>query len=67
MRSEVRADSLQCENNIVVGSPEEVFGMGQPNCGSTACVERLEELQGHFFVCFGLQGNMQLEQLQSGA
>lgn len=67
--SEVRAGSLQCENDtgVVVETAGEAFGMEQPDCGGTVCMERVEGYRAVLSVCFGLQGNMELEQLQSGA
>lgn len=36
----------------MVGTPEELFGMGQPNSVSTLCMERAEDCRDVFFSVF---------------
>lgn len=50
----------------MVETTGEVSGMKQPGCGSALCKERVEGCRVVLSVCFGLHGNMQLEELQGG-
>lgn len=67
VRSEVRAGSLQCENDTGLWLRLPGRYLEQLDCGGTVCMERVEGCRAVLSVCFGLQGNMQLEQLQSEA
>lgn len=55
---------MRTTRRVVVETAGEVSGTELPDCGCTVCMASVLSV---FSVCFGLQGNMQLEQLQSGA